>query len=347
MNSSANLSGTAVKLPLELLYDVLELAAKSNRFSDPAWTIGLATICRTAREWLYPVLYRVFIVRLPDELDRRSSPSWKAFVKMLLNVESPQRRHVRNLVFWTKHQRTRESAPFPGVYLPKEPLEEGRLWELDCLVADAASAYDLVDTNISRLLRPRTKLTHPAAYVKTMLEISISRDGTARTISELNDVIWCRHSCSTVTWGPQLKTLGVAMEYSGVRILSSIGLASEDAVLHLQLHWTFKPSDITLNPFARALADYLTSARIVLYFYFAVPTDPSVVLEMLRNQLTDYCTHSRVQIPLHNLQRQIYVADEAETFFTVSRNDKGHSLSEHLLHAKPLFPFPSRRLFDL
>ncbi|KAH7097883.1 hypothetical protein BKA62DRAFT_412348 [Auriculariales sp. MPI-PUGE-AT-0066] len=48
---------TAVDLPIDIVRDILEHAARVNLSNDPSYAASLQLICASARDWLMPVLF--------------------------------------------------------------------------------------------------------------------------------------------------------------------------------------------------------------------------------------------------------------------------------------------------
>jgi len=93
-------------LPLEIIRDILESCVQNTINDETPIAVGLQLVSRTIREWLAPLIYSIFVVRLApikseDPNRNAASSSLRGFYSLLqMPTDSPgPRRHVRTLAF--------------------------------------------------------------------------------------------------------------------------------------------------------------------------------------------------------------------------------------------------------
>ena len=108
---------SAGQLPVEIVRQILEYAASDFMLDAAAWVADMLLLNRAARSWLTPIVYCVFIVRLPDELDSTHSKSFTCFLNMLIHPDGfPHRAHIRHLVFRVRDERTEFTTPLEDLF---------------------------------------------------------------------------------------------------------------------------------------------------------------------------------------------------------------------------------------
>ena len=176
MELSSNAAVPPLELPVELVREILELTARVHLVDDAPFAASLQILSRAIRNWMQPILYRVFVVHLPPtRADTPRLPSFELFLRMLLEPHATPRRHIRHLILHGK----KETTPLDGpeITTPEE-------WRLDSIAIWARGRHGQLlhyaGLTAPRLILPLTGLG--AAFLAVTLQtqhLSITRWGWA------------------------------------------------------------------------------------------------------------------------------------------------------------------------
>jgi len=274
---------------VEMVRQILECAASDFMLDAAAWVADMLLLNRAARSWLTPIVYRVFIVRLPDELDSTHSKSFTCFLSMLIHPDGfPHRAHIRHLVFRVRHERTEFSSPLEDLF---DDAPDAAEWPVESVTADFASLSDLADVRLYSSLRPLALLACPPTTLIGKDEIErYTTDGTARPIHAGCLKMWGDEVAANASW--RVKTVCVAIDarfppipqawkmvFSGIR-------RAEDTNVYARLRL---PSAEGLGPLAQGLFHVLKKAdattSVVLSFEFVDGLSGEDAVPLLRSHL--------------------------------------------------------------
>ncbi|KAH7104266.1 hypothetical protein BKA62DRAFT_694090 [Auriculariales sp. MPI-PUGE-AT-0066] len=146
---SVDLARHMTRLPIELVRDIIETAAKERIHTHSLWTADLSLVCKNVREWVLPIVYKVFFVEYwvdaTETRPRHLHPS-RVYFKYLLNTpKATARRYIRHLVIM--------GVAFDGLIgsTGSDATAQRTDWELESLVLP----NEKVDFALQARIKPR------------------------------------------------------------------------------------------------------------------------------------------------------------------------------------------------